>query len=80
MNARMNQNRLVLVLIAVAIFAWGVYHAVGAYFFNHNPLRAVVVMACVAGFLGFWGLMLAARSRRMRKAQHPRREQGGESK
>lgn len=60
-------------LIAGSVALWGVYHAVGA-FWNfrlsgqptHNPWRSVVVLACVAGFLAFWGLMLAQRRRRLR--------------
>ena len=37
----------------------------GAWRFNNNPLRAVVVLACVLGFLGFWLTMLAVRQRRL---------------
>ena len=47
------------------IVVWGVFHAVGAWRFNHNPLRAVVVLVCVAAFLGFWMTMLAVRQRRL---------------
>jgi len=63
----MSQNRLVA-LIMVAVLAWGVFQAVGAYLFNHNPWRPLMVMACVLGFLGFWALMLA--SRRARTSRH----------
>lgn len=51
--------------VAAAILAWGIFHAVGAWRFNHNPLRAVVVLVCVGAFLGFWMAMLAARRRRL---------------
>jgi CHASE2 domain-containing sensor protein len=51
--------------IVVAVAAWGIVHAVGAWSFNHNMLRAVVVIACVAAFLGFWMAMLAVRQRRL---------------
>ncbi len=51
--------------IVLALIAWGIFHAVGAWRFNHNPLRAVVVLVCVAGFLGFWMTMLAVRQRRL---------------
>jgi hypothetical protein len=60
-----NSLRWVLVLIAVSVAAWGVFHAIGAYQLNHNPLRAVMVLACVGAYLGFWGLMLAARRARL---------------
>ncbi|HUY33517.1 MAG TPA: hypothetical protein VMV69_12270 [Pirellulales bacterium] len=60
----MNQNKLVT-LIMIAVAAWGVFQAVGAYGLNHNLWRPLMVMACVLGFLGFWALMLAARKARM---------------
>lgn len=56
-----------IALIAVGLFVWGVYHAVGAYRLNHNILRPVVVMACTLGFLAFWGIMLLSRARRLRR-------------
>lgn len=51
-------------LIMLALLAWGVFHAVGAYRFNHNPWRGFVVLACSLVFLGFWGLLLAWRASR----------------
>lgn len=51
--------------VALAILVWGMFHAIGAWRLNGNPLRAVVVMGCVLGFLGFWLAMLAARQRRL---------------
>jgi hypothetical protein len=56
-----------LAVMAVAVLAWGVFHAIGAYRFNHNPWRAVVVLTCVLGFLGFWGLLLWNRGRQKQK-------------
>ena len=53
--------------VVLAILAWGIFHAVGAWRFNHNPLRPVVVLACVGAFLGFWMAMLAVRQRRLSK-------------
>src|SRR5687767_1483246 len=49
--------RLIVLLIA-AVLAWGIFHAIGAYRFNHDPRRALMVLACVLGFLAFWGLLL----------------------
>ncbi len=51
--------------LMTGILAWGMFHAVGAYRFNHNPWRSVVVLACSLAFLGFWMLMLAARKNRL---------------
>lgn len=50
-------NRLVL-WIVLGVFVWGTIHALGAYTFNHNPWRFVVVMLFVDGFLAFWLLLL----------------------
>jgi len=57
--------RWAIALIIVAVAAWGIFHAIGAYRLNHNPLRAVMVLVCVAAYLGFWGAMLAARRARL---------------
>jgi hypothetical protein len=62
----MSQNKLVA-LIMIAVLAWGAFLAVGAYGLNKNPWRPFMVMACILGFLGFWGLMLALRKWRMTK-------------
>ena len=51
--------------VVLGVLAWGLFHAVGAWRFNNNPLRAVVVLACVLGFLGFLMMMLAVRQRRL---------------
>lgn len=51
--------------LMVGMLAWGAFHAVGAYRFNHNPWRSVVVFACSLAFLGFWAAMLGARKRRL---------------
>ena len=67
-----NTYRWAIALIFVAVVAWGVIHAVGAYRFNHNPLRAVMVLGCVALYLGFWGLMLAARRARLARQSKQR--------
>ncbi len=42
---------------------WGAYVALGAYLYNYNPWRGVIVMACVGLFLGFWLLLLWNQSR-----------------
>lgn len=51
--------------IVVAIVIWGVVLALGAWTLNWNPLRPLVVLACVGAFLGFWMTMLAVRQRRL---------------
>jgi hypothetical protein len=56
-------RRLILWLV-VALSAWGAYHALGAFLFNHDVRRGLVVLACVGGFLAFWLTLLKLRSRR----------------
>jgi hypothetical protein len=51
--------------IMIGVVAWGVFHAIGAWRLNHDPRRMLVVLGCVAAFLGFWAAMLAARTRRL---------------
>jgi hypothetical protein len=67
-----NSYTWALALIMVAVVAWGIFHAVGAYRFNHNPMRAVMVLGCVTFYLGFWGLMLAARRARLARQARDR--------
>ncbi len=57
-------TRNVLTLIMLGVLAWGAIHALGAYWYNYNPWRALVVMSCVLAYLGFWMLMLQQRARR----------------
>jgi CHASE2 domain-containing sensor protein len=52
--------------IMMGIVAWGVFHAIGAWRLNHDPRRMLVVLGCVAAFLGFWAAMLSVRARRLR--------------
>ena len=48
----------------LALVLWGAYVAVGAYLYNMNPWRGVIVLVSVALFLGLWMLALWSRSRR----------------
>jgi type VI protein secretion system component VasK len=65
-----DKNRRVLALVALAVAAWGLLLAAGAYFqpgADHpvrDPRRFWIVLGCVALFLAFWGLALWVRRRR----------------
>ena len=50
--------RMIIGLIMGALVLWAAYLAIGAYRYNFNPWRAVLVMASMGLFLGFWLLML----------------------
>jgi hypothetical protein len=62
-------NRGWIGLIIVALLAWGGFHAVGAYLYNHNPWRGLIVVACSVAFVGFWLAMLASRRARLSRKQ-----------
>lgn len=65
----MDSNRRLMLLIALALIAWGLFLAIGAYlnYGNYDPWRFVVVLGCVLGFLAFWGVMLRSRRRRLNR-------------
>lgn len=62
-------------LIVVGVIGWGLFLAIGSArggvdpaggsFLKPDVRRGLMIMACVAGFLGFWAAMLAARKRRL---------------
>ena len=55
--------RLLFALIMGGMLASGAYVAIGAYLYNHDPWRGVIVMVCVGLFLGCWLLLLWSQSR-----------------
>ena len=57
-------NRRWIVLLASALAAWGLYHAIGAFLFNHDVRRGLIVLACMAVFLFWWMLLLRHRAKR----------------
>jgi hypothetical protein len=50
--------------LVAALAVWGLYLAVGAFRFNHDVWRGVVVFGCMAAFLGFWLVMMKLRRNR----------------
>jgi hypothetical protein len=64
-------------LIALGVAGWGIFHAIGSYLGGVNAeggpalqpdvRRALMIAACVAAFLAFWGVMLYARKRRVER-------------
>ena len=68
MNQRANEpTQRWIGLLIVALAVWGLYHAVGAYFFNHDIRRGLVVLACMALFVAFWLALLRFRAKRPRR-------------
>ncbi len=46
---------------------WGIAQAIGAYSLNHDPRRPLIVIGCMAAFLGFWLVLLASWQKRHRQ-------------
>ncbi len=64
-------QKIVLAVLTVSLLAWGGFHAIGAYFggfgeenLQHDFRRAMVVLACMAVFLGIWWLLILTRKPR----------------
>ena len=58
--------RTITALIMGTLILWASYIAAGWY--DRNPWRGVIVMACMGGFLGFWLLLLWNLKRKKRAA------------
>jgi hypothetical protein len=57
--------RKIMTWILAGLVLWGVLHAVGAYLFNYNPWRALVVLTSFALFIGLWLAAISLRERRI---------------
>jgi hypothetical protein len=64
-------GRRLIVLLAAALALWGLYHAVGAFLFNHDVRRGLVVLACMAAFLGWWLLLVRYRTKKKSEPAQP---------
>lgn len=70
------KKRHAIAIIMLAVLAWGVFHAIGAFTFKTQDrswqlARPLMVLGCSLAFLGFWLLMLANRRRRLQRQQRP---------
>ncbi len=57
-NPQPMSPRTILALIIGGLVLWGLYIAAGVIWYGLNPLGGVVVLVCVAIFVGFWMLLL----------------------
>ncbi len=62
---------ILLIVLTVALAAWGIYLAIGAYFggfggenLAHDFRRSLVVLACMGVFLGIWWTLVLTRKPR----------------
>jgi uncharacterized membrane protein YiaA len=51
-------------LVMLILLAWGGLLAIGAGVLNRDLYRALMVLACVGGFVSVWGALLWLRRRR----------------
>ena len=59
-------------IIMAALAIWGLIHALGAYLYNYNPWRGIIVLACMAVFIGWWVWLLRLQARRMAERENSR--------
>ena len=73
MNDRTRTNRSALLVIMLALAAWGAYHTIGVFrseLVKSEPdiskavIKAAIVFVAMAAFLAFWGLLLFVRKRK----------------
>lgn len=73
MNTPPSKPWLPLAILAAALMIWAGLFAAGAYLEvgadqpRHDLRKPLIVMGCMAGFLGAWGLALWLRKRRRSK-------------
>jgi uncharacterized membrane protein len=72
MNSDLRTKWLPLAILAAALMIWAGALALGAYLQlgadrpQHDIRRPLIVVGCMAVFLGVWGLALWLRARRLR--------------
>ena len=70
MDTETRKKWLPLALLAAALVVWAGWFALGAYLEpsadqpRHDWRKPLIVLACMAAFLAFWGVALWRRSRR----------------
>jgi hypothetical protein len=66
LSALFNKAHRPILAIMAAVMAWGCLHALGAYLFEHDYRKPLIVCGFLLAFLGVWALLLANRSRNVR--------------
>jgi hypothetical protein len=62
----------IIFYIMLAVFVWGAVLALGAFLYGgaRQALKADIILACVAIFLGIWALLLRRRAKRLENQTH----------
>ena len=64
-------SKILIRWIFGGLTVWGIAQAIGAYSFNHDPRRPLIVLACVGAFLGFWiSLLVVFKNRQKQNSAH----------
>jgi hypothetical protein len=69
--AKTEPSRRLIVLLAAALAAWGLYLSIGAFLFNHDVRRGLIVFVCMTAFLGWWLLLVRYRTKRNSEQSRP---------
>lgn len=69
MVALFNKAHRPILAIMAAVMAWGCLHALGAYLFEHDYRKPLIVCGFLLAFLGVWAALLAVRSRHQQDEQ-----------
>lgn len=70
-HAENDSHRRWIVLLVAVLACWGLYHAVGAFLFNHDVRRSLVVLGSMTAFLGCWLLLLRYRKKKGQERAEP---------
>lgn len=60
-------SKILIRWIIGGLTVWGIAQAIGAYSLNHDLRRPLIVLGCMAAFLGFWLVLLATWQKRHRQ-------------
>ena len=64
-------SKILIRWIFGGLTVWGIAQAIGAYSLNHDPRRPLIVLGCMAAFLGFWLVLLVMWQKRQRQNSLP---------
>jgi hypothetical protein len=63
-------SKILIRWIFGGLTVWGVAQAIGAYSLNHDPRRPLIVLGCMAAFLGFWLVLLSIWKKRQKNSSY----------
>ena len=67
LNVLSNKTQRPILIIMAAVMLWGLLHALGAYLFEHDFRKPLIVCGVMLAFLAAWAVLLANRGRNVRR-------------